>query len=96
VPGGSSPRRVVPATSPAPCTLSSVWLRVWGTTGEHCYTGNGAIIVARPGVREAQVLGLHQACLYSVSPVRVTCVTGPRLVFINPPIYVQRITLTTY
>jgi hypothetical protein len=81
-------------TSPAPCSASSVWLKVWGSTGEHCYTGNGSIIVALPGVREAQVLGLHRACLYS--PGRVTCVTGPRVVFIIPPIYVRQVTLTTY
>ncbi len=83
-----------PATSTTSCSASNVWLRVWGGTGEHCYTGNGSLAVSLPTVTRAQVLAPHQACLYSLG--REVCGTGPDLLFISPPINVTRISLLTY
>jgi hypothetical protein len=84
-----------PATSTTSCSASNVWLRVWGGSGEHCYTGNGSLAVSLPTVTRAQVLGSHQACLYAVVG-REVCGTGPDLLFISPPINVARISLITY
>jgi hypothetical protein len=84
-----------PATSGASCSATNVWLRVWGGSGEHCYTGNGSLAVSLPTVTRAQVLGSHEACLYAALG-RVVCGTGPDLLFISPPINVARISLLTY
>jgi hypothetical protein len=83
-----------PATSTTSCGASNVWLKVWGGTGEHCYTGNGSLAVTLPSVHEAQVLGSHEACLYSL--LDETCGTGPDVLFIDPAINVTRITLLSF
>jgi hypothetical protein len=80
-----------PATSTTGCGASNVWLKVWGGTGEHCYTGSGTLAVSLPAVHEAQVLGSHSACLDSLG--RAVCGTGPDVIFISPVINVTRITL---
>jgi len=80
-----------PATSTTGCGASNVWLKVWGSTGEHCYTGSGTLAVSLPAVHEAQILGRHQACLSSLG--RELCGTGPDVVFISPVINVTRITM---
>jgi hypothetical protein len=80
-----------PDTSTAGCGAASVWLKVWGATGEHCYTGAGTLAVNLPGVYKAQVLGSHQACLIATS--REACGTGPAVLFINPAIGVRSISM---
>jgi hypothetical protein len=79
------------ATSPISCSASSVWLKLWGSTGESCYTGSGAEAVFLPGVYQGQVAGTHVACLFSSG--HDSCVAGPATFRISPPISVNEITL---
>ena len=82
-----------PATGVVSCLSSNVWLRLWGTLGETCYTGNGIILVNLSGVRREQILGIHTVCLRTISSVR--CARGPRTLTYIPPVAVRAITITT-
>ncbi len=82
---------ISPAVSSESCGASSVWLRLWGSSGEHCYTGNGSLQVSLAGVNREQVLGSREACLESGT--RRSCLAGPASAAISPPITVTEITL---
>jgi hypothetical protein len=79
-------------TSGVPCSANSVWLKLWGSTGEHCYTGTGSVIVYLPGVDLLQVVGNHSGSLSNGSG-RIISFSGPRTEGIDPPITVREITL---
>jgi hypothetical protein len=83
--------RMTADTSTTSCSASSIWLKVWGSTGEHCYTGAGTLAVSLPGVYKAQVLGSHEACLIALG--HESCGTGPDVLFISPAINVKSITM---
>lgn len=83
----------VPATSTRSCGSSGVWLRLWGSSGEHCYTGDGSLVVSLTGVSKEQILGRHDACL--TSGTRRSCLAGPASVAISPPVTVTGITLSS-
>jgi hypothetical protein len=55
----------------------------------HCYTGNGVTVVNLPDVREAQIIGLHNAFLLLVSAkkIRVTEPSIPPIHVFNPTVY---------
>jgi hypothetical protein len=81
-------------TRAVPCVLPTVWLRLWGSLGERCYTGNGATLVNLPRVSRGQVIGYHRVCLYA-RVLSVTCLTGPRTFIIVPPIWITQIRIST-
>lgn len=87
------PARATPDTVHSSCT--SAWLRLWGTSGEHCYTGNGSLTVNLPGVNRAQVVGKHLACLSTGPARRDLCVNGPGTVLIQPPAEVIKIVISS-
>jgi hypothetical protein len=66
-----------PDTSPAKC--SSAWLRLRGSNGESCYSGNGSLVVNLPGVYYEQIL----------------CTTGPGNFGISPPATIRGINIRT-
>ena len=82
----------LPATSKVPCSSISVWLKLFGSSGENCYTGNGTKLVDLPGVREEQIVGRHEVCLRTSSGVR--CALGPGTFFFLP-VTVTEITIST-
>jgi hypothetical protein len=83
---------MAPAISGRSCGAPGVWLKLWGATGEHCYRGNGVMIVRLPRVNRGQILGRHQACFISI-PRRQRCVTGPAKFRFTPPLNVYEIIL---
>jgi hypothetical protein len=85
--------KVTPATSVVSCAASNVWLRLWGTLGQSCYSGNGTIVVNLPGVIREQIIGVHTVCLRSGSAIG--CVTGPGTLMHEPPVTVRAITIAT-
>ena len=86
-------RRATPDTSTAKC--SSAWLRLWGSKGESCYSGDGSLAVDLPGIYRAQIVGEHQACLSAADEFKTLCMTGPGTFAISPPVQVLLITITT-
>jgi hypothetical protein len=78
------------ATVTVPCFSTTVWLRLWGSLGERCFTGNGVELVNLPGVTRGQIIGFHRVCLYGRVP-SVTCLTGPRIFRLVPPMWVTQI-----
>jgi hypothetical protein len=82
-----------PDTSVAACGSNSAWVKLWGSLGEACYTGNGTILVHRPGVYTEQIVGLHTVCLSVGSETR--CTTGPAKFQIIPPVQVNEISIRT-
>jgi hypothetical protein len=88
-----SPTDAVSPTRVVPCGSTTVWLRLWGSLGETCYTGNGTIVVNLRGVNREQILGIHTVCLRTISLVR--CARGPRTLTYLPPVAVSAITITT-
>jgi hypothetical protein len=82
-----------PATSPVPCGSSLTWLRLFATTGERCYTGNGTAVVDLT-VREMQIVGSHEVCLRLIPPA-IVCHFGSGTVFFNPARYVQYVSIST-
>lgn len=84
---------VSPAVSGESCGSTSVWLRLWGSSGEHCYTGTGSLQVYLAGVYKEQILGSHEACLESGT--KRSCLVGPATAAISPPITVTEITLSS-
>jgi len=85
-----------PAIKPVSCSSSSAWVKLFGTTGEHCYTGNGIRIVNLPGVREMKISGRHDVCL-TLTPIRRTCypTTRTRTVLFRPPVNVRLVSIAT-
>jgi hypothetical protein len=81
------------AVSSESCGSSSVWLRLWASSGEHCYTGSGSLQVSLAGVNREQILGSHEACLQSAT--KRSCLAGPASAAISPPITVTEITLSS-
>lgn len=88
----ASANGVTPGISKAPC--SSAWLRLWGSKGESCYSGNGALVVDLPRVDREQIVGRHAVCL-SGSAALVVCTTGPGTFGISPPLLVKEITISS-
>jgi hypothetical protein len=84
---------VTPATSVVSCSASNVWLRLWGTLGQSCYTGNGTILVNLPGVNREQIIGVHTVCLRTLSAS--FCATGPGTFVTRPPGTIRSITIST-
>jgi hypothetical protein len=84
-----------PDTSVLSCGSHSVWLRLWGSLSETCYTGDGAIVVNLPGVYQEQIVGLHTVCLYAADELKIWCTTGPGEFRITPPVQVSGITIRT-
>jgi len=86
-----------PLTTPdiasAKCTAADVWLKVTGSTGVHCYTGKGSLVVDLPGVDRFQVIGAHSGSIGSSGHVFVFSGAGTRE--ISPPITVIEITINT-
>jgi hypothetical protein len=82
-----------PDTTVARC--GTAWLRLWGSLGERCYTGNGVIGVNLTGVNREQIVGTHTVCLTTARVPTVRCVIGPRTVVILPPLSVTRVLIST-
>jgi hypothetical protein len=82
-----------PDTSVASCGSNSARVKLWGSLGEACYTGNGTILVHRPGVYQEQIVGLHTVCLSVGSGTR--CASGPAKFRITPPVQVDEISIRT-
>lgn len=89
-----SAQNAVPGSTPVPCTLNLVWLRLFAATGEHCYTGNGTLTVNLVGVRTERTTGEHTICLL-IAPSAYDCETGPATLVFNPPATVLRVTINT-
>ena len=81
-------------TSSSSCTSSKVWLRLWGSLGEKCYTGNGIEVANLSGVSKEQIIGHHRVCLYT-SVSSASCTTGPGTFGRVPPIRVIQIRIST-
>ena len=82
-------------TRPVSCGATAIWLRLWGSFGERCYTGAGTEMVSLPGVDRAQLTGAHQACLTGAAPAAVRCLAGQGTFRITAPIRVVQIRITT-
>lgn len=91
--GPANAAATTPDTSPAKC--SSAWLRLWGSNGESCYSGNGPILVNLPGVSYEQIIGTHNTCVYSQADLRIFCAAGPGSFGISPPITIREISIYT-
>jgi hypothetical protein len=86
-------RQAPPDTSPTKC--SSAWLRLWGSNGENCYTGNGSLVVNLPGVYYEQIIGIHSVCIYAQADGQIFCAVGPGSFGISAPITISRINIRT-
>lgn len=85
-----------PDINPVPCASSSTWVRLYSTTGEHCYTGNGTVTVNLFGVHEMRVFGLRDVCLTLVPLKRICYLRGSSApIIFSPPIYVRLLSVTT-
>jgi len=82
-----------PDTSPAKC--SSAWLRLRGSNGESCYSGNGSLVVNLPGVYYEQIIGTHSVCVYAQADRQILCTTGPGNFGISPPATIRGINIRT-
>jgi hypothetical protein len=81
-------------TGPVSCSTSNVWLRLWDSAGENCYSGNGYEVVNLPGASKEQIVGVHTVCLYA-SPSSARCATGPTTISIFAPAHVEQIFIST-
>lgn len=88
-------QNAVPETTLVSCTSSLVWLRLFAATGEHCYTGNGTLIVNLAGVRTGQTTGEHTTCLFIALSAYVCETGGPVTFAFNPPANVRSVTIST-
>ena len=79
--------------SPAKC--SSAWLRLRGSNGENCYSGNGSLAVNLPGVYYEQIIGTHSVCVYAQADSQIFCTTGPGSFGLSPPITIRSINIRT-
>jgi hypothetical protein len=82
-----------PDTSPAKC--GSAWLRLRGSNGESCYSGNGSLVVNLPGVYYEQIIGTHSVCVYAQADRQIFCAVGPGSFSISPPITIREINIRT-
>lgn len=98
VPAASAARTIGPQSARPDTTVTSCagsyWLKLTGSLGPTCYTGNGNIIVNRPGVSQEQIVGKHTVCLY-IGSHQISCKTGPATVKIIPPVQVSGVTIRT-
>jgi hypothetical protein len=90
----AGPQSARPDTTVTSCASGSHWLKLTGSLGPTCYTGNGNIIVNRPGVDQEQIVGTHTVCLY-IGSHQISCKTGPATIKITPPVQVSAVTIRT-
>jgi hypothetical protein len=76
------------------CSASDVWLKIYGSTGEHCYSGTGSLRVDLPGVDRFQVVGSHAGSL-SAADGHYFSFVGSGTYEISPPITLSKVTLTS-
>jgi hypothetical protein len=87
--------RLSPDTSAVSCSSDHVWLALWGSAGETCYTGNGGITVHLTGVHKGQIIGERTVCLYTPGNPVTFCTTGAGVFGLNPPVQVTGISIAT-
>ena len=90
----TGPQSARPDTTVTSCVSGSHWLKLSSSLGPACYTGNGNIIVNRPGVGQEQIVGTHTVCLY-IGSHQISCKTGPATIKITPPVQVSAVTIRT-
>jgi hypothetical protein len=81
-------------TSRVSCSAGDVWLELFGSAGERCYTGNGSLVVDLAGVDKERIIGTHQVCL-SINGGVVRCVLGPGTIEFRPAALVLSISIST-
>jgi hypothetical protein len=89
-----SGRPADPDTSHISCGASDVWLQIFGSAGESCYTGNGSLVVNLAGVYQERIIGTHEVCL-SISGGAMRCVLGPGTIEFRPAARVAAISIST-
>jgi hypothetical protein len=93
----SRARLAAPVISKISCSSSAVWLRLSGSSGNDCYTGNGTDAVHIPGVTGEKISGAHDVCLTFTAAGKVghSCAVGPITLAISPAITVTSIVIST-
>jgi hypothetical protein len=85
---------VSPDISSISCSSGTAWVKLSGSNGDHCYTGNGTVRVDLSGVSQERIVGSHLVCV-TLSGMSQLCAVGPRVLNIQPPGQVLEIAISS-